>query len=119
MTAKKVQARTPGEKPPAKQMPPQEDAQTTPEPAPPEENPPAAGDVEFSPEQLAVIDAMLEAKMAKANPPKLPKPAAELPDQKDIDPAKIDRAVMTKDGWVCPLESAADKARRLKNIGAH
>lgn len=28
--------------------------------------------------------------------------ASDLPDASDIDPKKISRAVLTKQGWVCP-----------------
>lgn len=40
-------------------------------------------------------------KKARAKKPEA-KPG--LPDQADIDPAKISRAVLSKDGWVCPLK---------------
>jgi hypothetical protein len=30
------------------------------------------------------------------------KAPGELPDESDIDPTKISRAVLTKQGWVCP-----------------
>lgn len=30
------------------------------------------------------------------------KAGSELPDQSKIDPTKISRAVLTKQGWVCP-----------------
>lgn len=36
-----------------------------------------------------------------------PAEANELPRAADIDPTKIRRAVMTRDGWVCPATSPA------------
>lgn len=33
------------------------------------------------------------------------RPAGELPDQSEVDASKLSRAVLTKQGWVCPLES--------------
>lgn len=33
--------------------------------------------------------------------------AGELPDQDDIDPTKIKRSVLTKQGWVCPATAEA------------
>lgn len=35
-----------------------------------------------------------------------------LPDAADIDPAKLKRAVLTKQGWVCPTTSPAPPARQ-------
>lgn len=32
------------------------------------------------------------------------RPAGELPDQSEVDPATITRSVLTKQGWVCPLK---------------
>lgn len=42
----------------------------------------------------------------------------DLPDQKDVDIAKIKRAVLTKQGWVCPLVHPSDMLRmeRSQNI---
>lgn len=34
-----------------------------------------------------------------------------LPDQSEIDPRKIRRAVLTRQGWVCPAEAPAPRTR--------
>lgn len=49
-------------------------------------------------------EAKPEAKTAKAKPEA--KAPGELPDQSEIDPTKIDRAVMSKQGWVVPNKPA-------------
>ena len=36
----------------------------------------------------------------------MPADASDLPDVSDIDPKTIKRAVLTKQGWVCPAEIA-------------
>lgn len=41
------------------------------------------------------------AEQPKATPEQAPK-AGGLPDIADIDPTKISRSVLTKQGWVCP-----------------
>lgn len=43
-----------------------------------------------------------------------PKPSAAeqaLPDQSEVDPTRIRRAVLTKQGWVCPAESPKPPSR--------
>jgi len=34
-----------------------------------------------------------------------------LPEQHEVDPHKINRAVLTKDGWVCPVVHPTDRNR--------
>lgn len=34
--------------------------------------------------------------------PEAPQASGELPDQSEIDPAKIERPVMSKQGWIVP-----------------
>lgn len=41
--------------------------------------------------------------------------AADLPDQKDIDASKLDRAVLTKQGYVVP-PSLGERPAHLKNL---
>jgi hypothetical protein len=38
-----------------------------------------------------------------------------LPDQKDVDATKISRAVLTKQGWVCPIVHQSDRLRMERN----
>lgn len=56
----------------------------------------SAGDAELTKAERAELKALrAKAKAAEAND-------SGLPDQKDIDPTKIPRSVMTKQGWVVP-----------------
>jgi len=40
--------------------------------------------------------------------------AVELPDQSEIDANKINRSVLTKQGWVCPVVHPSDRLRMQK-----
>ena len=54
-----------------------------------------------------VVDAAVHIEAGKV--------AADLPDQKDIDPNKIDRAVLTKQGYVVPPRMG-ERPDHLKNL---
>lgn len=46
-----------------------------------------------------------------APPPGVAEAKAKLPDQDDIDPAKIDKAVLSKQGWVLPSAPAVNAGK--------
>jgi hypothetical protein len=46
-----------------------------------------------------------------APPPGVAEAKAKLPDQDDIDPSKIDRAVLSKQGWVLPSAPAVNAGK--------
>ncbi|MBU0539875.1 MAG: hypothetical protein KKF24_10755 [Gammaproteobacteria bacterium] len=121
-----VATRTPGEAPPAEQMPVQastdEQTQDTDSGAP-----------KFSEEQQAAIDAEVQRRLEdemvdeekkliveaevqrrvkehRRAAMETAKPVSDLPAQKDIDPKKIKRAVLSRDGYVCP-EPTPEKAK--------
>ena len=113
MATSKVTPRTPGEKPPEKQLPPQKAEK----PKAPEAKAPEAESqqAEFTPEQEAAIQVMVEAARAAAvkkyrRDQMAPKVAdTEHPDQSKIDASKLEWAVMSKQGWVCPTPKPSDK----------
>lgn len=115
---KKATPRTPGEQPNLDQMPPQQDV-TPPSPAP-----------EAAPEQVfemtesqlesivqSMVDKRVEGRIAqevrnvRTNTRNPQNSVENLPDQTEIDPKKIERAVLTKQGYVCPLIHATDRLR--------
>jgi hypothetical protein len=46
-----------------------------------------------------------------APPPGVAEAKEKLPDQDDIDPAKIDKAVLSKQGWVLPNKPAVNAGK--------
>jgi hypothetical protein len=124
MPAKKdLKPQTPGDQPDLNQMPTLDDpnaqganaelnAGGDDEPTPNE-----GGKIEISPEDLErLIDKAVEKRVVsevkavrrKQELAKNPQPE-NLPDQKDIDANKIGRAVLSKQGWVCPVVHPSDK----------
>lgn len=102
--------------------------QAAPLPAPSETEGGAAestGGVELPaqiPTDHAALAQLVEAQVAKAlrarDRAKLTeagKEAADLPDQSEIDPNKIDRAVLTKQGYVVPPKMG-ERPEHLKNL---
>lgn len=77
------------------------------EPIAPKQMPPQATDkpVELTEDQRLVIEAEVQRRL-KDERRKLQEmgklPASDLPDQSEVDPASITRAVMTRDGWLVP-----------------
>jgi hypothetical protein len=70
----------------------------------PESAPDTDEQVTISKADLASVMHRLNAVEARAAPPADRVAAhAALPDQSEVDPAKIERAVLTKQGWVIPL----------------
>lgn len=110
----KVTPKTPGETPPEKQMPPQD--LLPPGETPPEEQslvdqfealPPELKEYVKQKEAMAVKEARRAMQQPKVE-------ASGLPDQKDVDPDKIKRAVLTKDGYVCPNPPPEEPGRRMR-----
>ncbi len=101
MAERNLKPRTPGEPIPAKQMPPQAAAQDADDPVEPQ----AVGSFldSLSEDEIAILAAELMRRRKVASP--AAKEPGELPDQSEIDPGKIKRAVLSRQGWVCPLES--------------
>lgn len=57
------------------------------------------------------LDERVVAKVSGSSPGQT---APELPDQSEVDATKITRAVLTKQGWVCPAVHASDRIRMQK-----
>lgn len=85
--------------------------------------PVAQPDVQAQPEDtVAVPKAQLDALLARLDrlesaqqspAARVANAQANLPSQDDVDPSKIDRAVLTKDGWVVPVKQLPPAARSL------
>lgn len=120
-----VATRTPGEQPSADQMPKQESTDNQAQDV-------DSGAPKFSEEQQAAIDAEVQRRLedemvdeekkllVEAEVQRRVKeqrraamasttPVSDLPAQKDIDPKKIKRAVLSRDGYVCPEPTAEAK----------
>lgn len=98
-----LKPQTPGAKPvPEKQMPPQaiveeqKDANV-----PPVEEQPEAKDIAL--DVASLTDDQLMALAAEVKRRSKKQAQGALPNQEDIDPAKITRPQLSKQGWVCPL----------------
>ncbi len=107
-----LKPRNPGEPAPEQQMPPQEPESTQDAlGAAPEQDGPET----WSDEQLAMIEAEVQrrvkAQRRAAMEPK--QPASALPKQSEINPREISRAVLTQDGYVCPIPKP--KAQQVIN----
>lgn len=90
-----LKPRTPGEPVQERQMPPQEPVKPT---------------IDLS----NLSDDEIIAMAVEARRRKEKRGDTDLPDQAEIDPATIKRAVLTKQGWVCPLESDIAKRNHMK-----
>lgn len=130
--SRNVTTRTPGENPSASQMPPQAEAeQTTGAP----ETQPEQGAAGFTDEQQAAIDAEVQRRLDEAGTAdqemlieaevqrrvKAQRRAAagtvvqadDLPPQNKVDPKKITRAKLTRDGYVCPAPTGSKSDRHV------
>jgi len=63
--------------------------------------------------EAQVVDAVKQARR-KAELSRKVDDRANLPDQSEVDPDKIERAVLTKQGYVCPTVHPTDR-KRLEN----
>ena len=93
---RKFVTRTPGEQIDPRQMPPQD-------PAPVQAEIPQAapGGIDLSAlsdDEVIMLAAEARRRAAQKSQP------GELPDQSEIDPATIKSSVLTKQGWVVPIE---------------
>jgi hypothetical protein len=62
--------------------------------------------------ELADLMRRLNAIESRAVPPPgVAEAKAKLPDQDEIDPAKIDKAVLSKQGWVLPSAPAVNAGK--------
>lgn len=104
---RQYKTRTPGEPVSEQHMPPQ-----APE-AP--ETPAETPEPELSPEMLAIVDAAVKRRLRAAeaarNAPR--RNNENLPDVSEVDPDKISRAVLTKQGWIVPNEQAKKQRQVL------
>lgn len=129
MTAKRnIKPRTPGSQDESGKMPPQEGEENTPELSldpEPEADTEDSGEDEITlkkSELEAMVASMVDSRVVsevkaarrRAELAKNPMENENLPDQKDIDSTKIKRAVLTKQGWVCPLVHPSDVMRLNK-----
>lgn len=111
MAESKVKPQTPGGNPPAKQMPPQDVEQSA-----AAGNEPTPQEVEITPEIQALIAAERDKAIKEFRRKMMVKPeqAGDLPDQSDFDANKIKRAVLTKDGYLCPNPPPEEPGRRMR-----
>ena len=106
---------TPGTEP----VTPVEKLDETPSDTEEPETKPQAGD-EVVTVKLSELEALIDAKVAEGvkahrRATELGKQKKEdLPTQASIDTDKLERAVLTQDGWVCPKVDPAD-AKRMAN----
>lgn len=54
--------------------------------------------------------AELASPVVEVKPPLIEQPTGHLPDQADVDPAKISTMTLTKQGWVLPTAATSQAA---------
>jgi hypothetical protein len=114
-----INPRTPGTQDESDKMPPQQGEENTPEaPETDEEITIKKSELEEMVAGMVESRVVSEVKAARRRVElaKNPMEAEDLPDQKDVDATKLKRAVLTKQGWVCPLVHPSDKNRANKTI---
>lgn len=123
-TKRNLKPQTPGQEVSPDQLPPQEDDLEE-EAEVVEQAPQAEVAEEAEEETVTVTSSQLEdivnrmvdqrmtdaAVMQRRAGLKTHNPAKELPGQEEIDPTQLKRAVLSKDGWVCPIIQHSDRIR--------
>lgn len=79
---------------------------------------PGAAPAVIADESAAAVDIADQAELAPElqspvvaiSPPLIEQPTGHLPDQADVDPAKISTMTLTKQGWVLPTAAQAQAA---------